>query len=1018
MGVGASSSSSKKYDVFLSFRGEDTHRSFTSHLHSALCLKGIETFINYELPKGDGISQSLIQAIENSSLSVIIFSKNYASSKWCLNELIEILHHKKEKGQLVVPIFYQVDPSHVRHQRGAYGEAFAQHLKENPDKVDEWRKALLEIANLSGWDSYSCRDEAELIQNIASDIIQKLNHGLSSALANIVGIDENCDAIELLLEQFSTVGIWGMRGIGKTTMAKVVFAKFYSQFDGSCFLENFREKSEKHGLKYIHDKLVNELSIDGSLEGLNHRKVLIVLDDVSDTNQLDYLEDETPPLRHGSKVIITSRDRHVLEKRVERVHKAIALGYDNSLKLFNLKAFPKDGYKSEYKELVERALAYAQGVPLTLTRLGSFLHSKTIEEWESALSMLEKRTLPNVQDVLQLSYDGLDDEERKVFLDLAFFLKGEYLKELNLKGYKVETLPEAIFKPHKIEILSLEHCSQLLELPPQIAKLENLRELRLSGCERLETLPQEIWELPNLEVCDLSGTHITELPPSLNFPNLRSLLLGNNLNLMKIPSTFFHHAPLLTVLDLSRTSIHELPSSIFNLKQLRELYLKDCELFVEFSPEIQRLRELVTLDLEGTLITHLPMEIQELTNLESLSLSFYNDSSHDSEFDVIPYGILTQLKHLEVLRIHVNSDNEWWLSHFDNVLVQISSLRKLRVLDVYIPGDKFGATIEKSLSNFRFIVGYHKPRMISRVPPAIEAMFKESSRSLKFINGQDFPDRVETILSKSWAFFLDRHMTIKNLIQFKLKNLKQLRLCILAECNEMHSILDVEEYEADSDLDESFCMQFLTVFYMKNLRTVINKPNHGNSIFCELKLLALHTCPELTTIFTMHFLHSLVNLEELIVEDCPKVSCIISCPSSEPTTNFFLPRLRKLSLLFVPELASISNGVRIGRNLEQVGLYYCPKLQSLSTAELSSEQLKKIRGETKWWEKLKWSEADWGQKDPPHQFNNIFSPIDEDLDILTQLTTYELMTSFNKKKDSGEQEFSSEESDSESSEWY
>ncbi|KAI9071238.1 hypothetical protein K1719_046801 [Acacia pycnantha] len=433
MGVAASSSSSsssKKHEVFLSFRGEDTRRSFTSHLHRALCLEGIETFIDYELPKGDDISQSLIQAIEDSSLSVIVFSENYASSKWCLNELIEILRCKEEKGQLVVPIFYEVDPSHVRHQMGAYEEAFAQHLKKNPHKVDKWRKALFETASLSGWHSCNCRDEAELIQNIVSDIIQKLNHGSSSALANIVGIDENCDAIESLLEGSSIVGIWGMGGIGKTTMAKVVFAKLRPQFDTCYFLESLREESEKHGLRYIRDKLVNELSNDRSLEGLSRRKVLIVLDDVSDTSQLEYLEKEagrslSSSLRHGSKVIITSRDRHVLKRRVERIHKAIALGHDNSLELFNLKAFQKDDYKSEYKELVERALAYAQGVPLALTVLGSVLHSLTIEEWESALRKLERRTHRNIQDVLKLSYDGLDDEEKDVFLDIACFFKGE-----------------------------------------------------------------------------------------------------------------------------------------------------------------------------------------------------------------------------------------------------------------------------------------------------------------------------------------------------------------------------------------------------------------------------------------------------------------------------------------------------------------------------------------------------------------------------------------------------------------
>ncbi|KAI9124876.1 hypothetical protein K1719_004203 [Acacia pycnantha] len=524
---------------------------------------------------------------------------------------------------------------------------------------------------------------------------------------------------------------------------------------------------------------------------------------------------------------------------------------------------------------------------------------------------------------------------------------GDDVNELNLEGCMEKRLPEAIFKLQKLETLSLEHCSQLLELPPQIAQLKNLKQVRLSGCERLETLPQEIWELPNLE---------------------------------------------------SHTSIHELPRSIFNLKQLTELYLKDCECFVELSPEIGRLTSLTTLDLDGTSITHLPKEVEELTNLESLSLSFYND---DSSCAVIPLGVLSKLTKLKVLRIDVNSDNEWWSKHVDDILKEIKGLKMLQALDMYIPSDRFSNPIEKRLSNFRFIIGRHKPRMISRIPLAIEAMFKESSRSLKFVNGINFPNEVKTILSEAWAFFLDRHMTIKNLTELMLKNLEKLRLCILAECNEMQSIVDVDE--------KSLCIQFLTIFYLKNLISIIDKPIYGRPIFRELKLLALHTCPELTTIFTMDSLRSLVSLEELIVEDCPKVSCIISCSSSKRTTDFYLPRLRKLSLLFVLELASISNGVRIGGNLEQMGLYYCPKLLSLSPAELSSKQLKVIGGETGWWKNLEWrEEAGWRQEeDPASQFNKFFSPIDEDLDILSQLT------SFYKIKGSGELEFSSEESDSE-----
>ncbi|XP_054777233.1 uncharacterized protein LOC129285521 [Prosopis cineraria] len=293
---------------------------------------------------------------------------------------------------------------------------------------------------------------------------------------------------------------------------------------------------------------------------------------------------------------------------------------------------------------------------------------------------------------------------------------------------------------------------------------------------------------------------------------------------------------------------------------------------------------------------------------------------------------------------------------------------------------------EQTLQKLRFIVGYHKLRIISRVLPAIEEKFVASNGSLRFVNGEDFPNEVMLILSKAWAFFLDRHMTIKNLSQFGWSNLNQLRLCILAECNEMQSIVD-----GDEDLESSFGeLQFLSIFYMKNLTSIINRETLGNYTFCKLKFLALHTCTELTTIFTKDVLYNFSHLEELIVEDCPKVRSIITYQSLGETTSIFLPRLRKLSLLFVPELVSISSGVSFGRNLERIGFYYCPKLKSLSSKELLSQKLKHIMGEFEWWDALTWSEAEWGQEGRPDKFNHIFFTVDEDLDILTQLTTYEV----------------------------
>ena len=144
-----------KYDVFLSFRGEDTRKNFTGHLYTALVQVGIHIFRDDdELPRGKEISVELLKAIRESKISIIVFSKNYASSRWCLDELVEILECRKMIGQLVLPVFYDIDPSHVRKQTGSIAEAFARHAEHFASKievVERWRAALTEVANLSGW---------------------------------------------------------------------------------------------------------------------------------------------------------------------------------------------------------------------------------------------------------------------------------------------------------------------------------------------------------------------------------------------------------------------------------------------------------------------------------------------------------------------------------------------------------------------------------------------------------------------------------------------------------------------------------------------------------------------------------------------------------------------------------------------------------------------------------------------------------------------------------------------------
>ncbi|XP_037495005.1 disease resistance protein RUN1 [Jatropha curcas] len=436
-----------KYDVFLSFRGEDTGKNFTSHLYSALHKKGVITFKDgHDLERRKSVSQEILNAIQESRISIVIFSRNFASSKWCLDELVEISKCMKEKGQLVLPVFYSVDPSEVRKQTGRFGESFAKYEQENTGKVQQWRLAATQLANLSGWDLQD-RQESELIAEVVEEVLKKLrksSHRFSGIKKNLVAMSLHMEEMnsclgEGKLDDVRFVGICGMGGIGKTTIARAVYADISSEFEGSCFLANVREVEEKHGLVRLQEQLLSEILMERNItiwnahSGINeiksklrHKKVLIVLDDINQLNQLKSLAGMVDWFGNGSRIIITTRDEHLLLSHgVEKIYRVEGLDQDEAFRLFCSKAFKNDYPTEEFLELSNHFVNYANGLPLALDVLGSFLFGRSINEWRSALERLKEIPNREILDKLYISFDGLQEIEKKIFLDIACFFKGE-----------------------------------------------------------------------------------------------------------------------------------------------------------------------------------------------------------------------------------------------------------------------------------------------------------------------------------------------------------------------------------------------------------------------------------------------------------------------------------------------------------------------------------------------------------------------------------------------------------------
>ncbi|XP_057987886.1 disease resistance protein RPV1-like isoform X2 [Hevea brasiliensis] len=456
-------SSGCNYDVFLSFRGEDTRKKFTDHLYTALIQAGIHTFRDDdELKKGENIEIGIKKAIEESRLSIIVFSNGYASSRWCLDELVMITKRSRTVEHIVVPVFYDVDPTEVSEQSGRFGEIFAAHeqyFMEEMNRVEGWRAALREVADLGGF-VLQDRYEAPFIRNIVKDIRSKLSRKVLNVSPYLVGIDFDVARINIWLQDVSTntriMIIYGIGGVGKTTIAKTVYNMNYDNFEGRSFLANIKETSEQlNGLLHIQRQLLSDILKDQPIniynvdegiikvkEAICCRRVLIVLDDVDHIDQFNAIIGMQKWLYPGSKIIITTRYASLFNVNYEGclILKIMELDDDSSMQLFSWHLFGQDHPPEGFVKVSKRVVNYCSGLPLALQVLASSLRGKRVDLWESELRKLEEIPDGKIQKILRISCDSLqDDHDKNIFLDIACFFVGMD------KDYVVKILDECGF---------------------------------------------------------------------------------------------------------------------------------------------------------------------------------------------------------------------------------------------------------------------------------------------------------------------------------------------------------------------------------------------------------------------------------------------------------------------------------------------------------------------------------------------------------------------------------------------
>ncbi|XP_039165783.1 disease resistance protein RUN1-like [Eucalyptus grandis] len=445
----AAPASQGEYDVFLNFRGDDTRHGFTDFLYHDLNAAGVHVFRDEEkLPIGEVISAKLKQAIKNTIVYIPIFSETYASSKWCLRELKLMIDNvsESEDKKSILPIFFHVESDDVKLKKPLYEADLKKHEEDFCDEVEGWKGALIKVTEHKGWVVTKDQSQAGIVRLVVTEVLEKLKIKRKLVTEHFMGLDDQVKELMEFLninhDDVRVIGIYGMGGIGKTTIAKVVFNQLCCHFGQYCsFLEGIRERSTMEGIVPLQKKLLHDIGGFGFVEKINddeegmrrigailsNKKVLVVLDDVDKKVHIKKLIGNSK-LNRGCRIIITARDKdilHVEEFEVKR-HEMQMMDDSLALRLFCRHAFLEDHPSSDYRELSREVVSLMGGLPLAIEVVGSLLIDKEDKKfWEETLVKLRRAPKEEIVKKLRISYNDLDELQKKIFLDIACFFFNE-----------------------------------------------------------------------------------------------------------------------------------------------------------------------------------------------------------------------------------------------------------------------------------------------------------------------------------------------------------------------------------------------------------------------------------------------------------------------------------------------------------------------------------------------------------------------------------------------------------------
>ncbi|XP_041016216.1 probable disease resistance protein At4g27220 [Juglans microcarpa x Juglans regia] len=875
----------------------------------------------------------------------LCYSCHYSKNKENLKTQVERLQHAKERCQLSVDAALRKgekihsDVNKWLTEVYAITESATRMLLEGEEKA-EGRSSHATCLNLKQRHRLS-REANKIARNIVKHLENgnfntvsfppaAQDHMGTTGVENYVTLESRTSVVNGIMEalgdaNINKIGVWGMPGVGKSTLMKEIKRRAKEEM---LFHDVVLEAvTEIPDLSRIRGEIVVKLNQARHRQqteigranlqqesSTKDAKLLVILDDIWKPIEL---EDIGIPSKE-CKVVLTSRNRDVLvrEMDTQKNFKLKSLGEEEAWNLFEKMA--DDSFKDpDVREVAIKVAKECAGLPVALPTVSKALKGKSLSIWQDAELRLKRPPPVDVPEIvspiyscIELSYNHLADKELKSLFLLCALLGQFYIYYQDLLRYGfgwglfqgIVTLKEA---RHRLDSLvsNLQDSCLLLESSNTSgafymhdvvryvatvigSKDRNMLAMRDSG--GLKAWP-DVDSLKTCQAFSILGGDIDQLPNEMECPELRLFYVHLEDRSLQIPDTFFQRMVRLQVLDLAETQLPSLPSSLLHLRNLQTLCLDQCVLG-DISG-IGELKNLLILSLLHSDISKLPREIGSLVHLRLLDLR------NCSKLEMIPPNVISRLVKLEEL--YMGNSFDHWEAEGPNderknaSLAELKHLSKLTSLEIQIP----------DANNLPEDIMFEK---LERYTICIGDVWQwidsadQSSRTLKLKLNSNFQSKfwIKMLLKRTRRLHLDELDGVKSVIpEIDEEGFKQLMHLQIQNNGEIKHILNLRT--------PVIAFPTLETFVLENMIS-LEEICHGKlclTSFKNLIVLKVINCDKLRYVFSSSIAKGLPLLEELEVRSCNNMGAIVAKEEEDGDTILF-HKLHTLDLKDLPKLVS------------------------------------------------------------------------------------------------------------------